>query len=410
MNTAVTDAETRESANKEPIVTITRNNTSITILGTAHVSRASAEKVLELIQTGEYDAVAVELCPSRHNAIINPDSLAQMDLFKVLKDGKIPMVSASLALGAYQQRLADQFNIKPGAEMRVAIEQAEQAKLPVLLIDREIGTTLKRVYRNIPWWRRMTLVSGLVGSVLSREQVSETEIEKLKEGDMLETTFSQFADEAKDLFMPLIDERDRYMAAHLENATNKDYKHVLAVVGAGHVKGMVNYLNEGQHFSEKVIEDLDQVPPPSILPKIIPWVIVLLIFTGFFIGFSRSPDLGWQLVTDWVLINGGLAALGALIAGAHLITIVGAFIAAPITSLNPTIGAGMVTAAIEIFMRKPTVGDFGRLRQDTTKLSGWWKNRVTRVFLVFMLSTFGSAVGTYLAGFKIFGQLHAAGL
>ena len=153
----------------EPLRTVRVNNCNITLLGTAHVSKASADKVQELIATGKYDAVAVELCPSRHRVIVNPDAMAQMDLFQVIKNGQASMVAASLALGAFQQRMAEQFNIEPGAEMRVAIKDAQAAKLPVLLIDREIGTTLKRIYRNVPWWKRFTLFAGLIESDQQRK-------------------------------------------------------------------------------------------------------------------------------------------------------------------------------------------------------------------------------------------------
>ena len=393
------------SGNEEPLLNIQLNNSRITVLGTAHISRASAEKVRELLATGSYDAVAVELCPSRHNALINPDTLAKMDLFQVLRQGKAPMVAASLALGAYQQRMAEQFGIEPGAEMRVAIESAKQAGIPVLLIDREIGITLKRIYRNVPWWWRFYLMSGLMASIVTREQVSEEEVERLKQGDMLETTFSQFADQQQHLYQPLIDERDRYMAARLQQEVYKaDHGHILAVVGAGHMQGIGKYLQR-QTGPDQVIDELERTPAPSRWPKIIPWLIVVILLLGFAIGFARSPELGWQLVLDWVLINGGLSALGALIAGAHPLTVIGAFVAAPLTSLNPTVGAGMVTAAIEIFLRKPSVGDFSRLRTDTARLKGWWHNRVTRILLVFLLSTLGSAIGTYVAGFRIFGRL-----
>ncbi len=144
----------------EPVRTVRVDNCSITLLGTAHVSKASADKVQELIATGKYDAVAVELCPSRHKVIVNPDAMAKMDLFQVIKSGQASMVAASLALGAFQQRMAEQFNIEPGAEMRVAIKDAQAAQLPVLLIDREIGTTMKRIYRNVPWWKRINLFAG----------------------------------------------------------------------------------------------------------------------------------------------------------------------------------------------------------------------------------------------------------
>ncbi|WP_455211710.1 TraB/GumN family protein [Kaarinaea lacus] len=396
---------------QEPIKTYQLKNAEVTLLGTAHISRASAEKVKELLESGHYDSVAVELCPSRHNAIINPDALAKMNLFQVIREGKASLVAANLALGAFQQRMAEQLDIKPGAEMRVAIDTATDMKIPVSLIDREISVTLKRVYRNVPWWQRMNIVAGLFASVISRQEVSEEEIEKLKEGDILESAFSQFAQEAEHLYKPLVDERDQYMAARLiQEDEPAKHQRILAVVGAGHLKGIGNYLTQWQGdqdpaHAQKTLSRLDEVPPGSKWIKFIPWAIVALIVTGFVIGFSKSADLGLQLVWDWILINGGLCALGALIAFGHPFTVIGAFLAAPLTSLNPTIGAGMVTAAIETFMRKPTVEDFSRLRSDTTHLKGWWGNRVTRVLLVFILSTLGSAAGTYLAGFRIFERL-----
>lgn len=396
-----------ETAGQEPMVEVRIGDSRITLLGTAHVSRSSADKVRELLASGDYDAVAVELCPSRYNAIVDPDALARMDLFQVIREGKAAMVAASLALGAFQQRAAEQMGIQPGAEMRVAVEDAKAARRPVLLIDREVGTTLRRIYRNVPWWQRLNLISGLLGSVMAKEKVSEDEIERLKEGDILESTFAQFAEEEKDLFQPLIDERDRYMTARLrEEVAKQPHAHILAVVGAGHLAGMQRYLGEApERPPAEEIAELERIPPGGKWLRRLPWIIVFAVLLGFAIGFARSPGLGWQLVGDWVLINGGLSALGAFIAGAHPVTILGAFLAAPLTSLNPTVGAGMVTAAIEVYFRKPTVSDFGRLRRDTTHLKGWWRNRVTRTLLVFLLSTLGSAVGTYVAGFRIFDRL-----
>ncbi|PLX60555.1 TraB/GumN family protein [Sedimenticola selenatireducens] len=395
-----------EHAEQEPLVEVRIGNSQVTLLGTAHVSRASAEKVRELLDEGSYDAVAVELCPSRYHAILDPDALSRMDLFKVIREGKVSMVAANLALGAYQQRLAEQFDIEPGAEQLAAIRHAQAHHKPVLLIDREIGVTLKRVLHNVPWWKRFGLFAGLLGSLISRDEVSEADIEGLKEGDVLEHTFAEFAEDRKDLFLPLIDERDRYMAARLlQELQAQSPERVLAVVGAGHLKGIQAYLDAGMERPAREIEKLDHLPSPSRWPRLIPWLIVALVMTGFVIGFMRSPELGWQLVMDWVLINGVLSALGALLAAGHPLTILTAFVAAPITSLNPTVGAGMVTAAMEIYLRKPEVGDFSRLKHDTTQVRGWWRNRVSRTLLVFLFSTLGSAVGTYLAGFRIFGRL-----
>lgn len=395
---------------EEPVQSLSIGESTITILGTAHVSRASAEKAQELIESKQHDVVCIELCQSRFNAMTDPNALAKMDLFDVIRSGKASMVTASLALGSYQQRMAEQLGIEPGLEMKTSIKHAKELDLPLIVIDREVGTTLKRVYHNVPFWKRLYIIAGLFTSVVSRETVSEEEIEKLKTGDLLETTFAQFAEDAKDLFVPLIDERDRYMTAKLLQAL-KDHpdKNLLAVVGAGHVKGMMSYLQKNlmdkTYNPEDVISKLDMIPKKRSWFKLIPWVIVVLVFLGFYLGFQKGPEMGWSLIWQWIVINGSLSALGAAIAGAHLLTIITAFIAAPITSLNPTIGAGMVTAAVELFIRKPTVNDFSDLRKDTSSAWGWRKNRVARILLIFVLSSLGSAIGTYVAGFRIFGQL-----
>ena len=389
----------------DPIVEVAVGDTQITLLGTAHVSRKSAETVSRMIDSGEFDVVAVELCASRHHALSEPEALAKMDLLQVFREGKAAMVTANLAMGAYQQRLAEQYGIEPGAEMRAAMQGAEQADLPLLLIDREIGTTLRRTAHNLSWWKRWTLFSGLLVSLVSHQEVEEDEIEKLKEGDMLETAFAEFAHDRQDLYQPLIAERDSYMAAKLLDAAQQHPgKRILAVVGAGHLKGIEQQLEQIEQPQQSIAQ-LDVQPPKSVLPRVLPWIIVALVLLGFYLGFSRSSELGWQLVLDWVLINGGLSALGALIAAAHPLTVITAFLAAPLTSLNPTIGAGMVTAGAELMLRKPRVGDFGSLRHDTTAVRGWWRNRVSRTLLVFLLSTLGSAAGTYLAGFRIIERL-----
>ncbi|MDX5334067.1 MAG: TraB/GumN family protein [Gammaproteobacteria bacterium] len=392
--------------NTQPLTRLQVGDTEVVLLGTAHVSRESAEAVRTLLDQEAFDAVAVELCPSRQQALLDPDHLSRLDLFRVMREGRVPMVMASLALGAYQQRLADQFGIEPGAEMKAAIETARAQGRAVWLIDREIGTTLKRVYRNVPFWKRLGLIGGLIGSVMSKEKVEEADIERLKEGDILETTFSEFAEQAEALYLPLIDERDRYMAARLrEDILAERPARVLAVVGAGHLKGIANYLAAGDDNPGATRRALEQLPPPSRWPRLIPWAIALLVVVGFAIGFRESRELGWQLIGDWVLINGGLAGLGALLARGHPLTVLSAALGAPLTSLNPAIGAGMVAAFVETWLRKPSMADFAELKYATTRLGGWWKNRVARILLVFFLTTLGSAAGTYLAGFRIFERL-----
>ena len=389
----------------EPVEHVTVGSVDYALLGTAHVSRTSAEAVRRLLESGHYDAVAIELCQSRYQALTDRESWRNLNLFAILRQGKAGMMMASLALSAYQRRIADQFGIEPGAEMKAAIEAADQAGLPVQLIDREIGITLRRASRRLSWWKRWVLINGLFFSLFSREEISEEDVERLKEGDLLTETFSEFSESSPELYESLIAERDRFMAARLkeENAAQPGRK-VLAVLGAGHLAGTAQALKSDEH-PQATVAKLNEMPPPSKVLKAIPWIILVAVVSGFAIGFHRSPELGWSLVATWVIINGTLSALGALIARAHPLTILTALVAAPLTSLNPTIGAGMVTGAVEAWLKKPRVADFETLRDDVVKLSGWYRNRVSHVFVVFFLSNLGSAAGTWIAGFRMVQQL-----
>ncbi|PXY00401.1 TraB/GumN family protein [Halomonas sp. LBP4] len=404
-------APRRDDAISGPRRVVEVGETRYTLLGTAHVSAESAADVRELIRSGEFDVVAIELCGSRHQGLDNPDALAGQDLFEIFRQGKAGMVAASLALGAFQQRVAEQSGIEPGAEMRAALEETRRAGLPLLLIDRDVGVTLKRIYHNVPWWQRFSLFSGLLGSVMSRQEVSAEEIERLKEGDVLESTFSEFAAESETLYLPLITERDRYMVLRLaEDAPPGRYRNVLVVIGAGHMKGMAEQLEAPlPEAPTPERERLEVTPPPTKLWRALPWLITALVLTGFAIGFSRNTDLGWQLVGEWFLINGVLSGLATLAALAHPVTVAATVVAAPLTSLNPTIGAGFVAAGVELWMRKPKVRDFSTLRHDVTELKGWWRNRVSRTLLVFLTATIGSAAGTWIAGFRIAGALFGSG-
>ncbi len=400
-----TDAPT-PSAVAQPTRENTVGDTELTLLGTAHVSKASAEEVERLLRTGDYDAVAVELDPGRHAALTDPDRWAKTDLFQVLREGKAAMMAANLALGAYQQRLAEQSGIEPGEEMRRALRVAGELDVPVLLIDRDIGVTLRRVYANVGFWKRINLLAGLMGSVVSREEVTPEEIEKLKEGDVLEATFAEFSDKQGELFTPLIQERDHYMAARLrEETAEKPYKKVLVVIGAGHLKGLDSRLSTPANTPPaEEISSLTTIPKGAPWGQIISWALIAFFVLGFALAFLQSPEVGLQLVTRWLLLNGGLAALGAIIALAHPLTVLATFLGAPIGTLSPTLGVGMFAGAAELWLRKPQMGDFARLRQDLAETRGWWRNKVARIFLIFFLTSIGGALGNYLTLPQLIGQ------
>ena len=380
---------------EQPIRCVIRDGVEFTIIGTAHVSRTSVKAVRKLASTGEFDAIAVELCQSRFDALTGKRKWTDLDLYKVIREGKAGLVMVKLALSAYQRRIAEQFGIEPGAELRAAIVAAK---------ERDLATTLRRSYASVPWYKRLYLMAGLALGMVSSEDIDEESIGKLKQGDILESTIAEFAEMSPELFEALIAERDRYMAARLrqENAGAAGRK-VLVVIGAGHMEGLSGHLETSSEPPTDERERLEKMPRRAIWPRLIPWAIMVLILTGFYVGFSRSPELGWRLVFIWVAVNGGLAGLGALIARGHPLTILSAILAAPLTSLNPTIAAGMVTGLVESWIRKPRVSDLENLRFDITALKGWFRNPATRTLLVFFLSNLGSAIGTWVAGFKIFG-------
>ena len=392
----------------QPHAIVVRDGVRYTLLGTAHVSRASVDAVRAAVHSGEYDTIAVELDAQRHAAMTDPDALAKLDLFRIIREGKIGLVAANLALAAYQRRLAEQLGVEPGAELKVAALGAVERGLPLRLVDRDVGTTLRRAWTGLGLWGRSKLMAGLAASLFADEQVDEGEIEKLKEGDLLESTFGEFAAQTPQLFEALIAERDRYMAARLRAiaAESPPPREVLAVVGAGHLKGLRAALAEGNDVPAATLAALDHVKPPSRIP----WFTLVfggLLLAGFGWGFYHGGvDLGAKLVLDWIVITAIGGALGAAAAGAHPLSIAAAALCSPITPLIPALSSGMVSAFVEAWLRKPTYQDMLNLRHDTATLGGWWRNRFARVFVNFMLANMGTSLAVWIAGAKL---LHGLG-
>ena len=391
----------------QPHAIVERDGTRFTLLGTAHVSRASVEAVEAAIASGAFDAIAVELDAQRHRALTDPDALAKLDLFQVIREGKIGLVAANLALAAYQRRLAEQLGVEPGAELKAAALSARQNNLPLYLIDRDVGTTLKRAWSRLGFWGRSKLMTGLAGSLLVDDKVDEADIERLKEGDLLESSFGEFAEQTPELFEAVIAERDRYMAAKLrEQAGAGRPREVLAVVGAGHLKGLAAALSAGTGEPAAVVTELDRIPEPGKVPwfTIIAATTLLSIFGwGFYHG---GFNLGAKLLLDWCVITAIGGALGSALAGGHPLTILAAAVSSPFTPLLPALSSGMVSAFVEAWLRKPTYEDMLNLRTDTSTVKGWWRNRFARVFVNFMLTNTGTSIAVWVAGANL---IHALG-
>lgn len=400
----------QEILTDQPHQFVEHDGVTLLLLGTAHVSQKSADVVRSLIETDQFDTIAIELDEIRYQAITDENRYKNMDLISIIKNKQTGLIATNLAMSAYQNRLAEQLGVEPGAEMRQAIHSAKERNLALWKIDRSVGITMKRTWRSLRFMEKINLIFGF-GGFFEKEEISEKEIEKLKSGDMLESTFNEFSENSESLYKSLIDERDQFMAARLKQsiskpptASDQPVKSVLVIIGAGHLKGLANYLTTPMD-SNQTINQLNTLPPKKTWVKLLPWLITLVILTGFAWGFAKNSDLGFDLIQTWFLYNGVLSGIGAAIAGAHPITILAAVVAAPFTSLNPTIAAGMVAALVETMIRKPKVHHFESLQQDAMHLGGWWKNPVTRVLLVFVLTNIGSAIATWVSGFKIFNQL-----
>lgn len=390
----------------QPHAIVERDGVRFTLLGTAHVSRASIDAVKAAIASGSYDTVAVELDPQRHRALTDPQAMAKLDLFQIIREDKIGLVAANLALAAYQRRLAEQLGVEPGAELKAAAIGAADSGLALQLIDRDVGTTLKRAWSSLGFWGRSKLMAGLAGSLFVNEQVDEAEIEKLKQGDILEASFGEFASQTPQLFEAVIAERDRYMAARLrEGASEGTSREVLAVVGAGHLKGLALALAEGQADPAATIAELNHIPQGSRVP----WFTLVfgtLLLAGFAWGFHQGGiDFGAKLVLDWVLITAIGGAIGCAAAGGHPLSILAAALASPITPLIPALSSGMVSAFTEAWVRKPTYQDMLNLRQDTDSIKGWWRNRFARVFVNFVLANAGTSIAVWVAGANLLHKL-----
>ena len=403
-----TDPPHADPLHDQPVRRVERDSVEFVLLGTAHVSRTSVEAVKALVQAESFDAVAVELCESRARGIRDPEALANMDLFQVIRTGKAGMVFASLALASFQQRIAEQYGIEPGAEMKAAMAAADARGLPLWLVDREIGTTLNHAYRGVRFRDRMGILGSLIASVFSREEIDEADIEKLKQGDILESAFGEFARESSALYSALIGERDTFMAARLrqEAAANPAAKRVLVVVGAGHLKGIEGELVAQHQAPRSIIEPLSAKLPSPKWPKYFAIAVMLAIFATIGFLFYRNATMGWHALRDWVIYTGILSALGAAVAGGHPFSVLTAAVMGPLKPLRPPgLSSGVFSGMVEAWLRKPRVADFQSLRHDLLHVTGWWRNRVARTLLVFMLTNLGTIAGEYLAAARIFSRL-----
>lgn len=387
------------------------NGRKFILVGTAHVSAQSVEEVKSVIRGQMPDSVAIELDQKRLESMEDPEAWRKMDIIKVLKNKQGFLMIANLVLSSYQKRMGTTSGVKPGDEMMAAIETARELNIPQVMVDRSIAVTLRRAWAINSFWGKMKLLSSLAVSAFSKEEVDPDQIEKLKQNSEMDSMMAELSDYMPKVKEVLIDERDRYLASHIWEAQGNT---VLAVLGAGHLPGVESWLKKlGSGEASSDCTDISSVPPASTASKILGWTLPVLVIAIIVLGFIfGGRKTGMDLVWRWIFYNGVFAGIGGIIAAAHPITILAAVVSAPITSLCPVIGVGMVTGILQASINKPKVEDMENIQKDASSIKGFYKNRILRVLLVFLMTTIGSTIGTILAGTsfvvtikKLFGKI-----
>ena len=390
MNTEPTNPHVEEIRQNVHLLTFTGGKT-LYLIGTAHISADSVKLVEEIITETKPDTICVELDEKRYRSMIDANSYKNIDIFQIIKEKQIFFFIGQFVIASYQKKLSEKTGSKPGLEFKRAIELSDEMGARLVLADRNIGITLKRAFRLTPFKHKMNLLASLFFS--DDKEIENLDIEKMKEQDAIENIVNSFADELPVTKKVLIDERDEYLASEIYENMGKT---TVAVVGAGHVSGILKQISNPPDPERK--KALELVPNSSRIVKLLPWLIPTVVAALIIWGFaSGNKNAAKDAIFYWIMINGTLAALGCIIAAAHPLTVLAGFIAAPITSLNPAIGVGFVTAIVQAFLVKPRVIDMEEIRDRSLPWKKWWSNRLTRVFLVFLCSSIGSSIGTFVA-------------
>ncbi len=394
----------KETWMKQTQIELELNGRKIILIGTAHVSEESVNEVKTAISEIKPDCVAIELDEKRCDSIKNPDKYSQLDIIKVLKRGEGFLLLANLVLSSFQKRMGDNVGVKPGDEMLAAMEQAEKDGIRCSLVDRPIQITLRRAWAKNSFFGKSKLIAALFSSAFSKEEISEEEIEGLKDRSEMDSMMNELSEYLPVVKEVLIDERDKYLASKIWESEGEK---ILAVLGAGHLPGVQSHLEKiasGQETSNT--EEISVIPPKKLGAKNLGWMIPIIILALIGVGFDfGGKDKGTEMALTWFLWNGIPSAIGAAIAAAHPLAILVSFICAPITSLCPLIGVGIVSGICQAFFCRPKVRDLENLADDAGKVKGWYKNRILRTLLVFFLSSIGSSIGTFAGGADLISNL-----
>lgn len=380
--------------------TIAYGDKTIILVGTAHISQESVDLVRTVIEQEQPDCVCLELDSKRYQALTQKKKWQALDLKTIIKNKQLSTLMVSLLMASYQKRLGGKLGVTPGAELLAGALTAKELQIPISLCDRDVRITLRRAWKSTSFFKKGYLLASLMASIFDRSDISEEKLQELKQKDVLSELMEEMGQSLPDLKRVLIDERDIYLVEKIKSSPGK---RIVAVVGAGHVEGMKEKFNTD---NDNLLAQITTIPPVSRWYKIIGWSIpVIIIGSLIAIGLIKGASVASDNLLFWILANGIPASIGALLALAHPFTTIGAFAAAPVTSLTPVIGAGYVTAFIQVLASPPVVKEFETAGDDIATLKGWWQNRLLRVFLVFFLTGLGSFIGTWVGGYEIMKNL-----
>jgi len=365
----------------------------IILLGTAHVSTSSVEEVKKTIEMEQPDTVCIELDDGRFQSMMEKEKWANTDIVKVIRKGKAGMLFANILLANYQRKLANQFNINPGQEMLQAIASAKAADAELVLADRDIQITFGRIWKFSSFFEKLKLIVSITMSILDDEEISEEELENLKSSDMLNAALAEMSKEFKSIKKYLLDERDQYLAAKIKAAPGKK---IVAVLGAAHVQGITKLMQE-----EYDIKALEFVPPRSKISKAIGWSLPIALVALVVATFIMNPMSGLEQTKNWLIWTMSLSGLGCLLAGGHILSILTSVITSPIAALSPVLATGWFSGITEAHVRKPKVEDFETLPVDLSHFKGLWKNKITRILMVVVLTNIGCSIGNIAGSINV---------
>lgn len=380
----------------EDVQIVEKDGRTFIIVGTAHISRQSADLVKEVITNEKPDTVCIELDEKRYKALSEKSRWEKLDLKTIIREKQLSTLLMNLVLASYQKKLGEKLGITPGTELLEAANTAKEFNLPIELCDREVRITLRRSWHSMSLWQKIKFLTSGVAGLFEKQELTEERLTELKSKDVLSEMMEELGKAMPVLKRVLIDERDSFLAEKMKRAKGNK---IVSVVGAGHVNGIINYL---KNDNEVDLSEIEQIPKPAPVAKIIGWGIPLIIVASIiYIGYNKGLAEAGDNAIFWILANGIPSAIGAAIALAHPLTIITSFFAAPITSLSPLIGAGYVAAFIQVYFQPPVVKEIQNALSDFNHPVMWWKNKLLKVFLVFILASLGSVIGTYVGLFEI---------